>query len=336
MKGVIKKTALFFLIGLAAFESNAAADEITAESTVDRSRMLIGDVITYTVRVVYDPAIEIQMPALGANLGAFEIRSYEVLKPKKEKGKKVEAVVFHLSTFETGDFEIQPFEVAYRSKSDTTWKRIATQPLQIVVESLNPDEKGDIRDIKPPITPPYNYRALFAWIAASLAALVLVGAAVYIIRRRQQGLPLLPRRAKLPPPAHEIALKALDELVNSDLLAKGEIKEYYSRLSDIIRRYVDSRYAIYAMEMTTTQLLEAMREAGLAEELVEMMQNFLQPCDWVKFAKYIPGEEEHRRTTELAYRFVNETKLVLTEEPSESTESAAVPVTEQSLEGGDV
>lgn len=334
----MNKRNYFFILLLGLL--NAAAftvfgqGSIVAESQVDRSQMLIGDVITYSIAVTYDPSLEVQMPSPGVNLGQFEIRHYQVAEPQKKDGKLIEAASYQVSTFETGEYEIPELEITYRSKADTAWSTIRTQPLTIKVESVNPDEAGDIRDIKPPMTPPFNYRALIFWAVVSLLAIALIGALIYVVRRRRQGKSILPRRVKPARPAHEITLEELDALVAADLLQAAQVKEYYSRLADIVRRYIENRFSIYALEMTSSQLLDSMRGEGLPEDSVTLMNSFLTPCDLVKFAKYIPADNEHQATTESAYRFVNDTKLVIVEETESSLppESAAVAQSEAAEE----
>ncbi|RPI02670.1 MAG: hypothetical protein EHM72_03605 [Calditrichaeota bacterium] len=296
------------------FLPSFAQPSITAESKVDRDQVLIGDVIVYSIVTTFDSGLEVQLPSPGANLGMFEIRSYKLNEPQKQNGKIVESAMFHISTFETGEFEIPRMDIVFRTKGDSGWSTIQTEPILIKVASLNPDEAGDIRDIKPPLTPPYNYRRLFLLIFAGLLTAGLVVLAAVFIKRRREGKSLIPRRVKPPKPAHEIALAELEELVHSDLLSTGQVKEYYSSLADIIRRYIGNRYFIYAMEMTSGQLLDSIRREGLDMQLINVLSPFLTRCDWVKFAKYLPAVEEHQETTDIAFQFVHQTKLMLVEE----------------------
>ena len=326
LQSELKRIGYAAVVFLAAVNAAVFSQQgIVAESSVDRSQILIGDIVTYSVTATYDPSLEVEMPSPGVNLGQFEVRSYDVPPAQKKDGKIVETASFKISTFETGEFEIPPVTIAYRSKGDSAWAGIRTQPLTVQVQSLNPDEAGDIRDIKPPLTPPFNWRAAAMWIAGGLMAAGIIAAAIYVIRRRRQGLSILPRSIKPPRPAHEIALAELDALVASELLPNGQVKEYYSRLADIMRRYLDNRYSIYALEMTTLQILEVMRAEALPDAAVALMRELLTLCDFVKFAQYMPSNEEGRHAVESAYRFVNDTKLVIVEEGEATTKTEAEP-----------
>ena len=142
----------------------------------------------------------------------------------------------------------------------------------------------------------------------------------YYFKRKKEGKALLPRRQKPPRPAHEIALEALQKLAESDLLASGQIKQYYIELSEIIRIYIENRFYIVSLEMTTGQLLGEMELENLDPDYIKNVETFLVKCDLVKFAKYIPGDKEHKATTQLAYDFVEKTKLVFA--PAETKDEA--------------
>ena len=121
---------------------------------VDRSEILIGDVVRYSVIVTRDSNIVVTLPPLAANLGQFEIRDYQVLDPVQTEGRWIEQTDYLVSTFDTGEFQIPSLQIFYRIGSDSTEYRLKTEPLTIQVKSLNPDEAGDIREIKPLLLPP--------------------------------------------------------------------------------------------------------------------------------------------------------------------------------------
>jgi len=330
---------LIIIIGLVFTGSLSSQGSISVESKVDRNTILIGDVFQYSIIITYDPDVNLFMPELAANLGLFEIRDYKVIEPQKSNGKIVAQTNYFLSTFDTGEFEIPELEIGYSTSTDSTIKYIKTEPLTIMVESLNPEETGDIRDIKVPLVPPWDYRQ---YLKLALIVILLIAVAFlvfYYIKRRKEGKALLPTRQKPPRPAHEQALEALEALVQSDLLPTGKIKEYYIQISDIFRQYIENRFFIYALEMTTTQLLENMEQERLDKLYIDMTREFLDSCDLVKFAKYIPEENETKILTQLAFDFVNQSKMVIAEpeEPEmgvsihEEKPKALVEETEQHL-----
>lgn len=340
IKGKITRSfILFSLLSIACF----AQGQISVESKVDSSEIFIGDEINYSVTVRHTPEVNVDMPSLAENLGMFELRDYNVLEPQKQNDHIVERTNYVISTFDTGEFQIPELTIGYTVGDDTTRQTIKTEPIDIVVNSLNPDEAGDIRDIKPPLTPPRDYRSLATWIGLGLLGVAVVLFLIYYIKRRRAGEPILPKRIKPPRPAHEVAFDELDELKNSDLLENAAYKTHYSRLSEIVRRYIENRYFIAAMEMTTFELLTSLETEQLHTEEVDMLRDLLTRCDLVKFARFEPAQQEHEQSFQQAFNFVDRTKMVLSEpedetrpEKEESASQAEVTETESVEEVKDV
>lgn len=163
----------------------------------------------------------------------------------------------------------------------------------------------DIRDIKPPVEFPPDY---FLWLVL-LAALILAGIAFWfrvLIPRAKQ-----PKKVFVPPKSpHQIALERLTALEQESLPYKGQFKEYYSQLSDIVRRYMEDRFYIRAPEMTTQEFLWSLNDAvELNDVHKKLLKDFLSSCDMVKFARYGPTIKETEESFQLALKLVNETSI---------------------------
>jgi len=320
----VTRKALTILVVLMLPAGSVLADGlISVRSSVDRSSILIGDVIRYTVVVEHDPEVELVTPSLAANLGQFEIRDYSVAEPVERDGVIQARTDYLISTYFTGEFEIPPLEIGYTMPGDSALHTIKSEPIPIQVQSLNPDEAGDIRDIKPPLELERNWRRLTGMVLLILAAAALGILLLIWIRRRRRGESLLPKRRQPPRPAHEIALEAIRSLARDRELRDREIKQYYIRLSEIVRVYIHGRYALYALEMTTSQLLEAMAREGVAHEGGDLLSELLHLCDLVKFAKYSPSDQETESALALAAEYVERTRLVLSQDEAEPSESLA-------------
>jgi hypothetical protein len=300
--------SLALLIFLAAPASYGEA-EISVESTVDQSQITIGDVIQYTVLVHHDSSIQVESPAMAVNLGQFQIRDYQSHDPETDGAMVTERTDYWISTYDTGEYTIPSLQIDYRLGSDTTRYHIESEPIDIVVESLNPDKDGDIRDIKPVRTPPRDWTPYFIWGAIVLVSLILAILVFVFVRRRQRGEALFPAFQKPPRPLHERILEALQDLSHSSYLEQGDIKGYYTRLSEIVRDYITERYSLNAHEMTTRQLIIAMQQNDVAERPTERVRRILSLCDLVKFAKFIPDDSEQHQMLQEAIEFVQETKL---------------------------
>jgi hypothetical protein len=163
----------------------------------------------------------------------------------------------------------------------------------------------DIKDIKPPVYFPANFSPLII-----IGILILLVALVWLIsilikRFSQRKENITPQK-----PAHQIAYEALQDLRRKNLPYTGRIKEYYSELSDIVRRYIEARFNIRAAEMTTEEFLFSLRDSDdLTGAQKNLLKEFLTQCDMVKFAKYGPLEKEIEDSFLAAKRFVSETKI---------------------------
>lgn len=169
--------------------------------------------------------------------------------------------------------------------------------------AITNEAQEGLRDVKAPVYFPSDY--FFIWII--LAGLILgLLALLYFPRSKNKRVPEGPQDTRLP---WEIALAQLDALEKGPLLKEGQLKEYYSRLSDIIREYFENHFMIRAPEMTTEEFLrslETSRELTVRQK--NTLKEFLHSCDMVKFAKYLPGLEEARISFCLAKQLIEETR----------------------------
>ena len=127
---------------------------------------------------------------------------------------------------------------------------------------------------------------------------------------------MLPRKKVVPP--YEQAIINLEKLRNSNLIERGHIKEYYTRLIDILREYLMGRYTIYAMEMTSSQILDAIKQHPEASQAKSDLRQLFRVADFVKFAKVLPPQDDNIRSFNVVKQFVEETRPAIPEEISET------------------
>ena len=139
--------------------------------------------------------------------------------------------------------------------------------------------------------------------------MLLVWYLVWYIRNKWQGRVREVKPApKLPP--HVIAIKALDELRNRKLWQNGKHKLYYSTLTEILRLYIEGRWEVGALEMTTDEIITALRDVDIKHDSRSNLVAILRTADMVKFAKALPDGEENEQLFDYAYYFVENTKSV--------------------------
>ena len=164
-----------------------------------------------------------------------------------------------------------------------------------------------LRDIKPPLEP---QQSLFPYFVAGgiLVAIIATLVWFYLQQRRQTSAPTSIEEVEVHPP-HEIAYERLAAIEASEWLARGELDAYHTQISRVIREYIEARYRIPALELTTTQLLAQLTEGQLGALYVEKIRHFLVNCDKVKFATYQPATAEAAKRMIEARWFIDVTKI---------------------------
>lgn len=143
-----------------------------------------------------------------------------------------------------------------------------------------------------------------------LCAVVLIAAGVcaYLILTKKVDVPLVPKKKPLPP--YQLAMQRLEHLRGENLWQNGQEKEYYTRLTDILRDYLQGRFGINAMEMTSQQITRILSQNEATRMPNKRMKQILEIADFVKFAKVRPLPDDNARALAEAVNFVEETRPV--------------------------
>lgn len=255
-------------------------------SELDTTQMALGDRILLTVTVDHEEGSTVRWPD-SLELGSFEVISDERLEPVRQEGRVLTAMRFTITAFEVGDVELPSISVLVTPADGSEPVSLATDSWIVEVASVGLDEGGDIRDIKGPLEIPRNWLLSLPILLAALA----IGAVGYWLYRRYRQRASVgagaPETVLVRPP-HEIALEALAQLEESGLLERGDVKEYFIGVSEIVRRYIEGRYQVDALEMATYEVADGLDRVGVSLETRLEFERFLSDCDLVKFAKWVP------------------------------------------------
>ena len=297
----MRRLVLVFVAVLVAAPAVLAGQDARATLEADVTEATVGDRIGVTIRVEHARDETVAWPD-SLSLAPFEVLEAAAVPARPEGDRAVSTVNLAVAAFELGDLEIPSLEltVVDSAGSETV---VRTDPFVVGIVSVGLDEGGDIRDVKGPIGIPRNWLLLWPWL---LAALAVAGAAYWYARRRGRDGPEPAFEPEIP--AHEAALAALERLEASNLLERGQVKDFHISVSQILREYVEGRFRIDALEMTSGELIAALGTADLGDELIGETRRFLDACDLVKFAKRRPSEAESRGLIPVARRFVDETR----------------------------
>ncbi len=315
MKKIINYCIISILLGV--FSATLHAQTHSSYAKVDTTHILIGDHLKLQLSLTTD----FQTKALFPLLTDTCIQGFEIIKQNSIQSDTHENKInFHqdiiLTSFDSGVYTIPSFQF-YNNDSVLLSQ---TSPIQITVHTLAVDTASSlIKGIKPPLKAPITLKEILYYLSISLLVIASVALIVFLFLRIHKKKPILPKAKEKPAlPAHVIALQALEELRLKRLWQQGEIKAYYSELTDILRMYLENRWNIKAMEMVSFEIINALKQINTEESLINKIQYTLSHADMVKFAKGQPISDENQLSFDYVVLFVNETKL-LTEESTENT-----------------
>ena len=273
--------------------------KIVAQAAVDRNKIVIGEPVQFSIQVT--------IPS-GQPLHFFEIDTiphFEFLKKEKVDtavGNNTITLkqVFNITSFDSGHWVIPSFVLPGTKKvrSDSIGMDVGFAPFD---RDKDYNDVKDIIDVNP--EEPDNS---WYWYAAG-AALVFVILMIYLLTRKKPKTKVTVQPAVDP---YAQAMKELQQLQKENLPAKGEIKMYYSKLVDIFRLYVFHKKQLQSLQKTTDHLVVQMKSLNLNEERFNQLAQALRLSDFVKFAKYIPGDEDNRAAFEAIKKSIEEIEKI--------------------------
>jgi len=296
------RSARLAVVGMAltlAMFPSALVAQSRITSHVDTTLLTIGDRVTLTVSVEHDAQGVVEWPD-SSQFAPFELLEVRAADPEARAGRATSTASFALAAFELGEIEVPSVEVRVRGPADEL-ETLRTDRFGVEVVSVGVDD-GDIRDIRGPLSISMGALQMALW----ALGLVLLVAGTFAAFRKLRSRPTTP--APHPQPTrrspHDIALAALARLEASSLPERGEVKQFHVEVSEILRRYVEARYGIAALEMTTLEILEGLERAGGPADFRTGLKTFLDRCDLVKFAKARPDATISREVLGLGRQLV--------------------------------
>lgn len=295
---------------------------IRVESELSSDSLMIGEQIIYTLSVDADSELQFMLPSISDTLSSsLEVISTYSSDTISSEGRILIEHAYIITGFDAGSLIVPSQEVIYRRGGEVDTAR--SMPLFINVYDPPVDTAQQIKPIKPPINTPVSFKEVFPWAIMALGGLLLLAALVWLLRRYLKRKKDPDGKSQKPlEPAHVVAFRDLDKLKEQKIWTKGEVKEYYTRLSDITRNYIERQYDIPAMESTTEEILHAFKRTNPEDQLLdEILSDLLELADLVKFAREDPLPVDNQTNLNNAYIFVQKT-YPLFHDVEENTEAA--------------
>jgi hypothetical protein len=278
------------------------ARDVSVDATLNTNPVAVGDRITLTAKMIHPAGEQIILPSIEQEPFIMVWDSQTTSKPvDKENVETTTRTIF--SSFVIGEHRVSTNEIKHVLK-DGSVNTIPFPDLLINVVSILSNPPPELADIKPSISlPGVPWIRPLVVLAAIVAAGILLALIIRLLLRRKAAQPV----ARIIPP-HELALNALNALLQRGHIERGEIEPFYVELSAIIRVYLEQRFDLHAPEQTTEEFIRtSSRSVSLSPEHRMLTQSFLEQSDLVKFARYQPGADDMKAAWSAAEKLVRET-----------------------------
>lgn len=302
---------LVFALGI----SVSKAQEILVRSVLDTNRALIGDQLKLNLEVEKPGDWQVSFPALNDTLSEkveiIAVSAIDTLAMGSGRVKLTREVL--VTVFDTGFYEIPPLHFMLTSGLH----RDTLKSLPVFFEIVPVKVDSALHDIKAIERMPLSAMEVLPYPVAALVLFLLTWIIVYYIKkwrkrsvRTQAGVP--------DEPAHVIAFRELEKLKEEKPWLHNRVKHYYSRISEILRTYIEQRFQVSALEQTTDEIMHIIMAPLVPASAAQNLASILQLSDLVKFAKVIPDEGENAAQVTKAMAFVTDTLMASNSIPDDT------------------
>ena len=277
-----------------AYEGGGARIELSLES----ESMTTAESALLRLEVECDESASVEFPDSQDGFGEFAVARDDPLPDRLlDSGRVVRGREYVLQPFLAGDYVLPALEIVVGGKGT-----VSTEEIPVDVASVLADpQAAELQDTIEPVDIPVPW---WWWACGGLAAGLAAALSAWWWKRRRERLAA--PRVVLP---HEAALAALESLLAENLLADGDFKGFYLRLSDIVRHYIEERFGLRAPEQTTEEFLAALASsAKVRVDHKALLRGFLEQADIVKFAKHVPPAREVSGAVDAARQFIRQTE----------------------------
>lgn len=296
-----------FIIFFTLCSTICSAQKVFVDQSIDSVSILIGQQTHLTLSVTAKPGSRIVWPKVKTS--HFLVPGIEILKQQnivssESDGMKKFSRIYTLTSFDEKLYSVPALEIKVDGKSHMG-KQLALKVMTVPVDTLHPNKFYPAKGVQ---DNPFLWKewSLPFWL--SILFIVLCLLTVYFIVRLKQNKPIV-ARAKIVKlvPAHQKALKAIEDIKAEHMMTSQDQKEYYTRLTDALRQYIKERFGFNAKEMTSSEIIYLLQKAGDQKGIDELRELFTT-ADLVKFAKYNALINENDLNLVNAAKFINDTK----------------------------
>ena len=310
----MKRFAFLIALIISALQISA---QVQVEASIDSIQIFVGEQVHVTLSATAKEQSKVEFPQFKPTeyiTPGIEVLGAEELETKQQdNGFVTRQMVYTMTSFDDTLYYIPPMKVKIDGKPYES-KSLALKVLTIEVDTTNVDQFFGPKDVQ---DNPFQWSdwSLSFWL--SVLMLVLLAVVYYLYLRLRDNKPIITHirivKRLLP---HQKALQQIEQIKADKMVASENSKEYYTKLTDTLRKYIEERYGFSAMEMTSSEIIDHLMATQDESALSELRHLFLT-ADLVKFAKYSTLINENDANLVNAIDFINQTKLE--NEPQEET-----------------
>lgn len=302
----MKRIFIFIILTVCTLTSMA---QVSVEAKIDSLEMVIGQQTDVTVTVTAKEGDQVEFP----NFKPLQqiIPGVEIVEsgPMTTSGKSDGSCLFQrnytLTSFDGKLYYLPPFAVKVNGKEYKS-KSLALKVLEIEVDTTNVDKFFGPKDVQ---DNPFSWQEWSVIFWLSLIMLAMISITYYLYLRLRDNKPIVAKiriiKRLLP---HQKAMKEIEAIKADKMVMSENQKEYYTKLTDTLRKYIEERYGFRAMEMTSSEIIDRLTETQDSQALDELRLLF-NTADLVKFAKYSTLINENDMNLVNAIEFINKTKV---------------------------
>ena len=278
-----------------------AMAQASVKATITPIEMMIGEQaqVLLTIDGVADDA-KIEWPKLEPR--KMLVPGVEIISTQRPA---TNSLLVTLTSFDGNLYPLPPFKVKVNGKELQT-NELALKVVEVEVDTTQMNKFFGPKDVQ---DNPFLWSEWSSAFWLSVLMLLLIAAGYWLYLRLRDNKPVIAHikivRRLLP---HQKAMKEIEQIKADKMVSSENQKEYYTKLTDTLRKYIEERYGFSAMEMTSTEIIERLTSTGDQQSLDELRQLFTT-ADLVKFAKYSTMINENDANLVSAIDFINQTKL---------------------------
>ncbi|WP_414477971.1 BatD family protein [Prevotella sp.] len=282
--------------------------QVEVKSSLDSTEIYIGSQAHITLDVTLKNGMKLVLPEykpLEHITPGVEVLEQSVADTSKLDNDMLKVSrTYTLTSFDENIYYIPPMNVKVDGKEYKS-RELALKVFTVEVDTLHPENFYPPKDVQ---NNPFMWEDWSGLFGMSMLLAVLVVIAYYLFTRLRENKPVIAkvRFVKRVPP-HQKAMSEIERIKADKLAASENQKEYYTKLADTLRKYIEERFGFNAMEMTSSEIISGLQANGDSDMIMELRSLF-ETADLVKFAKYSTQINENDNNLVNAIQFINTTK----------------------------